>query len=122
MVYVLSYTQLFYEDQQCRKVAVARVLGRLRRCRRQRTVGHDDFSASLTLTLTLGYVKHGYTTWLRHVRLCRLYQIRLRRVTHRVTPSSLHRLTPRVTPASMCSVANDGRISTDTTHRAVLRR
>ena len=37
-----------------REVAVARVLGRLRRCRRQRTVGHDDFSASLTLTLTLG--------------------------------------------------------------------
>ena len=34
-----------------REVAVARVLGRLRRCRRQRTVGHDDFSASLTLTL-----------------------------------------------------------------------
>ena len=138
-----------------------------------------------------GYVKHGYTTWLRHVRLCRLYQIRLRRVitlhtelrhsaslrhprhsshhshitpprhssrhssrhSHvipsrhssrhsRVTPrvksltpspiASLHRVTsrvtftprvtPRVTPASMCSVANDGRISTDTTHRAVLRR
>ena len=37
-----------------REVAVARVLGRLRRFRRQRTVGHDVFSASLTLSLTLG--------------------------------------------------------------------
>ena len=27
-----------------REVAVARMLGRLRRCRRQRTVGHDDIS------------------------------------------------------------------------------
>ena len=33
-----------------REVALAHVLGRLRRCRRQRTARHDDFSASLTLT------------------------------------------------------------------------
>ena len=33
-----------------REVTLARVLMRLRRCRRQRTARHDDFSASLTLT------------------------------------------------------------------------
>ena len=68
-----------------REVAVARVLGRLRRCRRQRSAGHDDFSASLTLTLTLEWVTFldvGFLSVTRH---------------HLPSPTMTHRHSPLLT-------------------------